>query len=172
MSPVSRGVLAVVCWTCITALGAQAAFYLPGNPVPLTLQTVAVLACGVFCSPRLALASMLSYVGVGLAGAPVFAGFAGGPAIAVSASAGYLIAFVLAAPLMSLLVRRQDGRLRNALAVFFAALLCHGLILAIGTAGLKGRLSLPWEAALALGAGPFVVGSVLKSAVVAALPAR
>jgi biotin transport system substrate-specific component len=167
-----RLLLSVLLWVCISTLASQAAFYLPGNPVPLTLQTAAVLACGLLCSPRVALASMLSYVGLGLAGAPVFAGFAGGPAVAVSASAGYLAAFVIAAPLMSLLARRSDGRVRGALPVFFAGLVCHALILAIGTAGLKGRLALPWEAAFAIGAVPFVVGSVIKSAMVAAVPAR
>jgi biotin transport system substrate-specific component len=167
-----RPTLAVLAWTLITALAAQAAFYLPGNPVPLTLQTAAVLACGLFCSPRVALASMLSYMGMGLAGVPVFAGLMGGPAVAVSASAGYLAAFVIAAPLMSLCVRRADGRVRGSLWVFVAALLCHTLILAIGTAGVKGRLALPWEAAFALGAVPFVLGSIIKSAMIAALPAR
>jgi biotin transport system substrate-specific component len=167
-----RATLAVLAWTLITALASQAAFYLPGNPVPLTLQTAAVLACGLLCSPRVAIASMLSYVGVGLAGAPVFAGFAGGPAVAVSASAGYLAAFVIAAPLMSLLARRSDGRVRGAVPVFLAGLVCHALILAIGTAGVKGRLALPWEAAFAIGAVPFVLGSVIKSAMVAAVPAR
>lgn len=168
-----RTALTVTAWVMVTALAAQAAFYLPGNPVPLTLQTAAVLACGMCCTPRVAMMSMLTYLACGLAGLPVFAGFASGPGVALAASFGYLLSFVLAAPLMSVVVRdRVSGRVRGVGEVFLWAMVMHAFVLACGAAWMRATLGLTIEAAIVLGVVPFAVGSVVKSVIVSALPVR
>lgn len=159
-------------WVCITSLAAQASFNMPANPVPLTLQTAAVLACGLLCSPKTAALSMASYVLCGLLGAPVFAGFVGGPLVALMPSFGYLLAFVIAAPLMSKLSRDGSNRVGGPVRIFASAIIAHAIVLALGASYLKVVIGSEWSTAIALGVVPFVLGSVVKSAVVAALPAR
>lgn len=75
---------------------------LPGLPfgdagVPLTLQSLAVLLTGLVLGGTRALAAVGLYVLAGLAGAPVFEGFRGGPDVLDGPSAGYVLAFPFAA---------------------------------------------------------------------------
>ena len=80
-----------------TAICAQLSFYLPGNPIPVTLQVFAVICCGVILGSKLGAIAQLQYLAAGLMGAPVFAGFKSGPAWIAGPTGGYLVGFVLAA---------------------------------------------------------------------------
>ena len=62
----------IVVFTALTALGAQIA--IPHQPVPYTLQTFFVLLGAAFLGSRNGSLSQLLYLGIGLAGAPVFSG--------------------------------------------------------------------------------------------------
>ena len=64
---------AVVIGIIMVSLLAQARFYLPDNPVPVTLQGFGVLMLGGVLGWRLGLASAIGYYLVGMAGLPVFA---------------------------------------------------------------------------------------------------
>lgn len=83
----------------LVSLGAQVRIPVPGTDVFMTLQPLAVLLTGFALSPRRALAATLLYLACGTVGLPVFAGSGGlaGP------TAGYLIGFVVAAWLISVL---------------------------------------------------------------------
>lgn len=65
--------------------------------VPITLQTFAVLLAGLSLGPRRAFLAVALYLAVGLVGMPVFAGGHGGVAVLAGPTAGYLMAFPLAA---------------------------------------------------------------------------
>ncbi len=103
-----KAILTSIIGAVFTAVCAQIAFYLPGNPVPVTLQVFAVICCGLFLSPRIALLSQLEYVAAGSLGAPVFAGFKGGFVSLTGPTGGYLIGFIFAAWIVSQLSRRSD----------------------------------------------------------------
>ena len=98
-------VLLVVGFAALTGLSAKVAVYL--NPaVPITGQTFAVLLSGAVLGSKRGAASMLVYLGTGIAGIPVFA-----PSGAIAgASRGYLLGFVAAALIVGLLVERGWGR--------------------------------------------------------------
>lgn len=102
---------------------------IPVGPVavPITLQTLAVYLTGLVLGGRRGFLAVLLYVVVGLVGLPVFAGFRGGPAVLAGPSAGYIIAFPLAALGAGLLayavLRRGAGRRRVVLGLAAAALL-------------------------------------------------
>jgi biotin transport system substrate-specific component len=67
--------LAVAGGSAVLALSAQIA--VPAVPVPITMQSLAVLAVGVTMGPRLGAAAVLAYLAEGAAGLPVFANFTG-----------------------------------------------------------------------------------------------
>src|SRR2546430_13876977 len=61
-------VLAVVLGAVLVALAAQVSIPLPGTPVPMTLQPMAVLLVGGLLGPRLGALSMILYLAMGAAG--------------------------------------------------------------------------------------------------------
>lgn len=142
-----RGALA----TALIAVLAQAAVPLPSG-VPVTLQTFAVALAGCCQRPRGALLSVAAYLLLGLAGAPVFAGFGGGVGVLAGPTGGFLIGFVPLCALCALAARARRP-LPRALLPLSALLACH----ALGTAWycLIGRLS-PAAAFLAVSA-PYLI---------------
>jgi len=96
------GVLAQVFWVIVfaAATAAGARFEIAHQPVPYTLQTLAVLLAGALLGPRNGAMSQLLYLGAGTLGAPVFATGAFGPAVLFGPTGGYLLAFPAAAALV------------------------------------------------------------------------
>jgi len=167
-------VVAIVLGALLVAAAAQVSIPLPGTPVPMTLQPMAVLLVGGLLGARLGALSMILYLAMGAAGLPVFTptvpllGFARllGP------TGGYLLAYPVAAYAVGVLTPGwQPGVnkpwLRTALSVISGLLLIHlgGLAqLAI----LTGNLS----AAARFGTLPFLLGDLLKIAVLVPILAR
>lgn len=88
-------VLSVVAFALLTVLGAQVRVYV--WEVPFTLQTLAVYGSGLYLGWRNGMLAQLLYLSLGLF-LPVFAGDTYGPAYLFgAASAGYLLAWPLAA---------------------------------------------------------------------------
>ena len=102
LSLLEGGVLAQVFWVvlfaAVTAAGAR--FEIAHQPVPYTLQTLAVLLAGAFLGPRNGALSQFVYLGAGTLGLPVFATGAFGPAVLFGPTGGYLLAFPAAAALV------------------------------------------------------------------------
>jgi len=77
---------------------------IPVGPVPLTMQTFAVLTAGYTLGAGCAAASVMLYIVVGLMGLPVFS-TGGGPAYVLSPTFGYLIGFAFCAAVTGFLAR-------------------------------------------------------------------
>ena len=75
---------------------------IPGTPVPITLQTFVVMLAGLMLPWRQAGAAVATYLAAGAVGLPVFAGGTSTLAL-VGPSAGFLISFLPAAVVTSLL---------------------------------------------------------------------
>ncbi|MCX8053385.1 MAG: biotin transporter BioY, partial [Armatimonadetes bacterium] len=86
-----RSVVATLAGAALTSVCAQIGFYLPGNPIPVTLQVFAVALCSMMLGGRLAAISQIQYLAAGLLGAPVFAGFKGGVGALAGPTGGYLL---------------------------------------------------------------------------------
>lgn len=149
----------------LTAAAAQVAIPLPWTPVPLTAQTFAVLLAGAALGPRRGALAMALYLAQGAAGLPFFAGGAGGAAMLLGPSGGYLLAFPLAAFVTGALAER--GWDRRPVTMFAAMLLGSAAIFALGLAQLA--LFVPRASLLAAGLVPFLPGDVIKAAVAAGL---
>ena len=132
----------------------------PFYPVPMTLQTMALMFIGCFFSRSAAWASLVSYVLLGVLGLPVFAQ-GGGVAYLSGPTGGYILGFL---PAMLLFVRVRGSAVRS----LFALLGGVGVIYVCGLAWLGS--SIGWDKSLftllALGLFPFVGGDVAKACVV------
>lgn len=158
----------VVGFSLLVALAAQIVVPLPFTPVPLTGQTFAVLLTGALLGSRLGAAALALYVAEGALGLPFFRGGAAGLAHLTGPTAGYLLAFPLAAFVTGLLAERGwDRRVWTAAAAMFVGSL---VILACGWAWLA-LLTGSASSAFQQGVAPFLPGDLLKIALAAcALP--
>ncbi len=116
-----RSYALIVLFADLTAVAARISLPLP--PVPLTLQTMAVILSGALLGSRSAALSQAVYLAMGLAGLPVFAA-GGGPAYLLSPTFGYLAAFPAAAWIVGrILEAGTDLRTPRLLAAFAAGIL-------------------------------------------------
>ncbi len=162
----SAGLL--VAGAALVALASQVAVPLPGTPVPMTLQPLAVLLVGGLLGPGLGAGSLVLYLGLGAAGLPVFTPV-GLPGVArlLGPTGGYLLAYPFAAALVGRLVARRPGWLGAAAGPLLGMLAVH----AGGVAQLL-VLTGSTRAAVAAGTLPFVVGDLLKVGVAALILRR
>ncbi len=145
-------------------LSARVAVPLPFTPVPLTMQTLAVLLTGMVLGKRLGALALVAYLAEGLAGLPVFAPGAMGMARLVGPTGGYLIGFIFAAALVGALAER--GWDRRVSTTILAMVLGNLVIYAFGVIWLS--VFMPAPVALAQGMVPFLVGDAVKIALAAA----
>jgi biotin transport system substrate-specific component len=162
-----RDLLLVGGFSVFTALCAQVSFHIPITPVPITLQTLAVLLTGAALGSRRGALAMLLYLAEGAAGLPVFAGGTGGFVHLIGFTGGYLWSYPFAALVTGLLCeRRLDRRfLTSALAMLPGTL----VIYAFGVLWLAVSLHLNLLTAFMLGMVPFIPGDLIKLVIAAVL---
>ncbi|KRF06311.1 transcriptional regulator [Arthrobacter sp. Soil782] len=139
--------------------------------VPITLQTLAIMVTGIVLGPWRAGAALSLYVAVALAGLPIFSQFRGGIGVLFGPSAGYIIAFPIAAFVVGFLARivfRRFSRYRF-LALFVACTVTSLLIThPLGIIGMMINAKLDLAAAIAADV-VFLPGDVLKNLAAAAI---
>ncbi len=151
-------VLLIAGFSLVIALCAQVAIPLPFTPVPVTLQTFAVLvAAGLLGSAR-GTAAVLAYIGEGFAGLPVFSGGRAGVAHLLGPTGGYLVGFVIAAFVVGFLLEHGAARSWRAT---FAALVAGTVLVYVPGALWLGAFA-GMGKAVALGVAPFLIGDALK----------
>ncbi len=151
----------------IALLAIASKIRVPMWPVPMTMQTFAVLTVGAGLGLRLGLASLLGYVALGAAGVAVFAGDSAGLAYMTGPTAGYLVGFVAAAAAMGAMARR--GLDRNVLTMAGAMLVGNAIIYVFGVAWMAylfgAAKGMDWV--MQYGMTNFLVGDALKLALAA-----
>ena len=78
-----------------TSIFAQIKYFLPDNPVPITLQTFGVLLMGGILGPRWGLGSSSAYILLGIIGVPVFQGANSGFDYVLGVTGGYIVGLSL-----------------------------------------------------------------------------
>jgi biotin transport system substrate-specific component len=120
----------------------------------------AVMLLGLVLTPRLAFASLVAYLVEGAIGLPFFSPTGpGGLAHLAWPTAGYLIAFPVAAFVISALYRRSGRTFSGALV---SATLGSLLLIAIGALWLSISLHLSAATAFSIGVLPFLLGDAIK----------
>jgi biotin transport system substrate-specific component len=75
------------------------------GPIPYTLQNVGVVLSGLILKPKYAFISMTLYLILIVLGLPMASGFRGGLGVVLGYTGGYILGFIISAPLMSMLSR-------------------------------------------------------------------
>ena len=154
-------------FAALTAVFSQIAIPTPWQ-VPINLATMAVFLSGVVLGARWGAASQLTFLALGLCGAPVFSGFKGGMAVLAGPTGGYLVGYVLAALAVGLLAKRLSGRAVLPFAMACGLVLCY----ALGTAWFMVSTQSGLIRSLTLCVLPFLPGDALKIAAASLLAPR
>ena len=174
LTPISntllRNVLLAVVGSLFVAGAAQVS--VPFIPVPLTLQTLAVLLVGGAYGLRLGTATLCLYALEGAIGLPFFAHANGGFAYLLhGATAGYVLGFIVAAAFMGRMAER--GAIASPIRMAIAALVASALVYVPGVlwlaqwfANAKGMgAGDAMNAAFTGGFVPFIWGDIMKAVI-------
>jgi biotin transport system substrate-specific component len=140
----------------LLAISAKIAVVL--QPVPITLQTFAVLCIAMICGWRIGVASVALYLLEGATGLPVFAPDVPGIAALFGPTGGYLVGFLPAAMITGLLISKGWGQHR--VTTFLAAILGMAVIYLSGLSWLTHFVGV--NAAINLGLKPFMFVDAMK----------
>jgi biotin transport system substrate-specific component len=154
----------------VTGLLAQVRIQLPFTPIPVTGQTFGVLLAGVLLGRKWGGISLAVYAVLGIAGVPWFNGATGG----LTATAGYLVGFVVAALFLGYFTDRNPKNrnfnrmfglmlFASLVLVYIPGLLWLGIWLNLIKGNPASVLSI-----IGLGAVPFIAGDILKAGLAAA----
>jgi biotin transport system substrate-specific component len=163
----TRDVALVVTAALFTAALAQIAIPVPGSPVPITGQTLAVVLTAAALGPHRGLAGQALYLVLGAIGLPFYSEASGGFEVISGATGGYIVGFLPAAYLIGLAAKHQlDRAIWKALPLFLAG---QAIIFAVGVPWLAVTAHLDAGQAIAAGFTPFIVGGLIKAAVAGAV---
>lgn len=149
-------------------LAASAQINVPMVPVPMTMQTYAVLILGALGGRVIGLGAIAAYLLEGALGLPVFAGGFSTAAF-FGPTAGFLFGFLLSGAIAAFAAER--GLLRTWTGAIAALSIAHLAVFVPGVLWLAGFLSMAkgmsldaaFTAAVASGFVPFIAGTVLKT---------
>ncbi len=150
-------------FTLLTVLAARVS--IPMQPVPFTLQPLAVLLAGLILGARDGALSQIAYLVLIALNLPVDAN-AHGAAALLGATGGYLFGFVGAAFITGWLVERGTTRLWQR---WLAGIAGVAVIYGVGIVVLKFNTGMAWDAAWTAGVTPFIVPDLAKAIIAAAL---
>ncbi|AOT70951.1 biotin transporter BioY [Geosporobacter ferrireducens] len=164
----TRDMILVALFAALTAIGAF--LKIPTPIVPFTLQFLFCAFAGVFLGARLGLYSQLLYVGIGLAGIPIFTQ-GGGISYIFQPTFGYLLGFICCAYIIGKLTENL-GEVKFA-NVFLPVAAGLAAVYAVGVPYLYIIINqylgkpMSFMAAVKVGLVPYIVQDVLLSALVA-----
>lgn len=171
----AQDVILVLAGTALIAIAAK--IKVPFVPVPMTLQTLAIMLIAATYGFRLGTMTVVAYLAEGLLGLPVFTNTppaVAGPIYFLGPTGGFLAGFVVLAMVTGHAADR--GWDRSIIRLFSAMAVGKILLFAMGFAWLAwlfhlpdGGLGIGVERALAGGVTPFIWGAIFKTVLAALL---
>ncbi len=148
--------------TALICVSAYLSFPLPMTPIPVTAQTIAINMTAVLLTPAQAAAAIGAYLLLGICGIPVFSGGMSGFSQLLSPTGGFLIGFLVAAVLISLLKGKKNNPFRYCMVCVFVGIPVIDLFGALFMCLVHHYTPV---AALSGAILPFLFGDVLKAVV-------
>lgn len=164
-----RAKQAVLVMLGIAALAVAAQIKVPMWPVSINMGTFAVLTIGAAYGPRLGLATILGYMGIGALGFDVFQSSTAelnGIEYMMGSTGGYLLGYVLATVLLGMAARAGWDRSAGKMVL---AMLAGNVVLYVPGLLWLGQLYGFDKPILAWGLTPFIIGDALKLGLAAML---
>lgn len=147
--------------TAVTCILGPLSIPIPISPVPISLTVLAVYLSAYVLGPKLATISYLIYLLLGLIGLPVFSGFTGGIGKLAGPTGGYLIGFILMAPIAGWAIEHFQARtIPSVIGMAAGTSVCY----LFGTLWLAHQNALTFPQALAFGVLPYIPGEIAKMA--------
>lgn len=189
-----KKIVSIALMTAVICVLSPFAIAIPMSPVPITLTTFAIYLTAIILGGVDGLISVIVYVLLGFAGAPVFTGFTGGALKVIGPTGGYIIGYIFLAIVEGAFVETvrarsarpyesegeghsydserthhyEKGKSRSTSLLIFLGMLLGTIVLYIfGTLWLAKQAEMSLVAAFFAGVLPFVVGDIIK--IIAAL---
>lgn len=139
--------------TCILA-----PLSIPIGPVPISLTNLVLYLSLYLLGWKLASASLITYLAIGLVGVPVFSGFSGGAGKLLGPTGGYLVGFIPMVLLAGWLIDHTSKRWLQLLALILGTAVCY----TFGTAWFCYQTKSALSPALATCVFPFIPFDLAK----------
>ena len=143
--------------TCILA-----PLSVPIGPVPISLTNFVIFLSLYLLNWKKGTLSLLIYLLLGLAGLPVFSGFAGGIAKLAGPTGGYIIGFIPMAIVAGIIIDKFHQRWIQIVAMIIGTAICY----AFGTVWFCFQSGYTVAAALAVCVIPFIPADLIKIVIV------
>ncbi|ANS76437.1 biotin biosynthesis protein BioY [Paenibacillus yonginensis] len=164
-----RGVAFSALFAALVVVFGYVSIPLGFTPVPITLQTLAVLLAGGLLGPRYGFFSIIIVVVLTAVGFPLLQG-KGGLAVMLGPTGGYVIMWPFAAFIIGLLVRKVKGNAwLQRLSVFLIMCLGSFLLYVTGVLWLAHVTGLTLPQATVAGMYPYIPGDLIKGAAATAI---
>lgn len=150
-------------------IGASALIAIPIGPVPVTLQVLVIAVAALVLTPAEAFLAVGLYLVIGTFGVPVFSGGGAGPGVLLGPTGGFLLGFLVGAPLAATLRRVLARRVYPLAADLIAVLALLALTYGLGLAGFSLVSGRTIAEAFALAVAPFVLLDSGKAAAAIAI---
>lgn len=162
----AQDIFQVIAGSLFLSVAAQIA--IPFIPVPLTMQTFAVMLLGLTLGPVKGALSVALYIAESMTGLPILANFKSNPTALVGLCGGYIFGWVVQAYLTGLLFEKSSKASFKTL--LGALLFISALQLGMGTLWLASFIGL--KEAIFAGFVPFIIGETLKCIAILKIAAR
>lgn len=151
--------LQIIGSSLLIALCSQIKIILPFTPIPLTLQTFAILLIGASLGSRKGACAVLCYFAQIAAGLPVLSGGDANPLVFFGPKGGYVLGFFVQAFIMGWFAERAN---RLSSFTFFAGALSACTVqMAMGVFVLAQFVG--WQLVWTMGLYPFIPGEIFKA---------
>lgn len=149
--------LQILCAGCFLGITAQIKIPLYFTPVPLMVQTCAVMLVGAFLGSQRGALAVCCYILQGLIGLPVWAGGASGVLYFFGPTGGYIVGYAIQAFLIGKYFERKETSYIETL-----ALLLFSVFVQMGLGSLWLGYYVGFSRCLLLGFYPFILTEILK----------
>jgi len=155
----TKKLVIIALFAAIICVSSYISIPLPFSPVPLTLQTFAIMLAGLILLPLEAAASVGVFLLIGIIGVPVFSGGSAGIGVVLGPTGGYLVGFLVGAIVISLLKGEKVSFMRMLIATTVGGVV---VVYAIGVPWLANATGMDLGKAFTVGAVPFLIGDAIK----------
>ncbi|NUX01646.1 biotin transporter BioY [Wolbachia endosymbiont of Madathamugadia hiepei] len=145
---------------CVLFLFLMAQIRIPLQPVPITLQSLGLMLIGLKFNRKTAFYSVLTYLSLGTAGLPIFAGFSSGYHTLLGPTGGYLIGFLVAVMAMGEVNELLDSKCESLMRDSLSCLAGTVVIFIYGVSWLAVHVGL--KQAIMVGVLPFILPGLVK----------